>query len=327
VSGPERSAAPAGRQVGPGERLSVATLLRGYHLAPRVMHRIRPRLVEATWNRAEPWRRALRENGRIILGPRATDAEIDDYGRGVLENMQRYMEGLVVAATTPVDRLLDRISLVEGLDEFREVFASRGDRGIVLLSMHMGEFEPAAAYIGRHLPIHVLYHRDPIATLEGFRRRARRRLGVIEHAVDAGLGTWAELRDALDRGEAVALLGDRVQPGQVGTPVEVFGRPMDLPIGPFKLAESCGAVVVPVFNWRRDDGSLAMRMTSPLELAGGDLRRDPSGHPAVRRWASLVESMIAAHPTQWLNVHPVWRGGSPAVSRGDDAVRHDRSVA
>lgn len=315
-----RSSAPAGRRVGLAERVSVATLLRGYHLAPRVVHRIRPRLIEATWNRAAAWRETLRENGRIILGPDASDAELDAYGRGVLENMQRYMEGLVVAATVPVQRLLDRISLVEGLDEFRDLFLNREGQGIILLSMHMGEFEPAAAYIGRHVPIHVLYHSDPIATLEGFRRRARRRLGVIEHAVDAGLGTWAELRDALDRGEAVALLGDRVQPGQVGTPIEIFGRPMDLPIGPFKLADSCGAVVVPVFNWRLDDGSLAMRMEKPLDFSAGDLRRDPSGHPAVRRWASLVESMIAAHPTQWLNVHPVWRSGSSSSASGDRSV-------
>jgi hypothetical protein len=51
---------------------------------------------------------------------------------------------------------------------------------------------------------------------------------------------------------------------------------MELPIGPFKLAESCEALVVPVFNWRLEDGSLAMRMTAPLDLAEGDLRRDPS---------------------------------------------------
>ncbi len=318
MSGDPRSTRPAGRRVGIGERLSVATLLRGYHLAPSAMHRLRPRLVAATWNRAAAWRETLRENGRIILGPAASAPEIDDYGRGVLDHMQRYMEGLVVAATTPVDRLLDRISMVEGLAEFRDLFGHRGDRGIVLLSMHMGEFEPAAAYISRHVPIHVLYHRDPIATLEGYRRRARRRLGVVEHAVDSGLGAWADLRDALGRGEAVALLGDRVQPGQVGTPIEVFGHRMELPIGPFKLAESCEALVVPVFNWRLEDGSLAMRMTAPLDLAEGDLRRDPSGHPAVRRWASLVESMIAAHPTQWLNVHPVWRSAGG---------RDDRSAA
>lgn len=318
------SSPPAGRRVGLAERLAVSALLRGHHLAPGLMHRLRPRLVRETWRRAAAWREALRENGRIILGDDVREADLDSYGLGVLEGMQRYMEGLVLAATMPVDRLLARITHIEGLDEFRRLFAERRERGIVLLSMHMGEFEPAAAYIGRHVPLHVLYHRDPIRTLESYRSRARRRLGVHEHAVDAGLGTWAELRDALGRGEAVALLGDRVQPGQTGTAVEVFGRPAALPVGPLKLAESTGAVVVPVFNWRLDDGSLAMRMESPLDLAGGDLRRDPAGHPAMRRWASLVEAMIAAHPTQWLNVHPIWRiaGTADAV-----APRDDRSAA
>lgn len=315
---------PGGRRVGMAERLAVATLLRSHHLAPGVMRRLRPRLVRATWRRAAAWREALFENGRIILGDVADDAELERYGLGVLDGMQQYMAGLVRAATMPIDRLLAGITHIEGLGEFRSLFRGRGERGIVLLSMHMGEFEPAAAYLGRHVPVNVLYHRDPIGTLESYRRRARRRLGVREHAVDAGLGTWVDLRDALGRGEAVALLGDRVQPGQTGTPVEVFGRPVDIPIGPFKLAESTGAVVVPVFNWRLADGSLAMRMDQPLDLEGGDLRRDPGGHPAVRRWAELVESMIAARPTQWLNVHPIWRTSSVETGK---VARDDRSAA
>lgn len=306
---------PQGRRVGLGERLAVSALLRGHHFLPGVMRRLRPRLVRQTWSRADAWRESLQENGRIILGEQTTETELEAYGTGVLDGMQRYMEGLVVAATTPVDRLLARISHIEGLEEFRAIFKGRGERGIVLLSMHMGEFEPAAAFLGRHVPLHVLYHRDPIATLESYRRRARRRLGVQEHPVDAGLGTWAALRDALGRGEAVALLGDRVQPGQTGTPIDLFGRTTELPVGPFKLAESTGALVVPVFNWRLEDGSLAMRMDEPLEMDGGDLRRDPAGHPAVRRWAELVESMIAARPTQWLNVHPIWRTTPAALDR------------
>lgn len=307
--------APEGRRVGLVERVAVSALLRGHHFAPGITRRLRPRLVRETWSRANAWRASLRENGRIILGEQATDGELEAYGLGVLDGMQRYMEGLVLAATTPVDRLLARISHIEGLDEFRETFHGRGDRGIVLLSMHMGEFEPAAAFLGRHLPLHVLYHRDPIATLESYRRRARVRLGVTEHPVDAGLGTWAALRDALGRGEAVALLGDRVQPGQVGTPIELFGRTTELPVGPFKLAESTDSLVVPVFNWRLDDGSLAMRMEEPLDMSVGDLRRDPAGHPAMRRWAALVESMIAARPTQWLNVHPIWRKAAESLDR------------
>ena len=290
------------------ERMAVSLLLRGYAHAPRVTRRLRPRMVAETWSRATIWRDALRENGRIILGDAAGPEDLDAYGMGVLDNMQRYMEGIAIASRMPVDRLLQRLESIEGVEEFRRLFTVRDDRGIILLSMHMGEFEPAAAYIGRHVPIHILYHRDRIRTLETMRSRARQRLGVIGHAVDDGLETWAALRDVLGQGEVVALLGDRVQPGQRGTHLPVFGRTMEIPLGPFKLAETTGALVVPVFNWRLPSGGLGLRMLAPLPMEG-DLRRDPAGHSGVRRWVELMESVIRERPQEWLNVHPVWREG------------------
>lgn len=295
------------------ERFAVSLLLRGYAHAPTITRRLRPRMVAETWSRATAWRGALRENGRIILGDETRDEDLDAYGIGVLENMQRYMEGIAIASRMPVDRLLQRLESIEGVEEFRRLFTDRNDRGIILLSMHMGEFEPAAAYIGRHVPIHVLYHRDRIRTLERMRARARRRLGVIGHAVDDGLETWASLRDVLGRGEVVALLGDRVQPGQRGTRLPVFGRTMEIPLGPFKLAETTGSLVVPVFNWRLPSGGLGLRMLPPLPMEG-DLRRDPAGHAGVRRWVELMEAIITERPREWLNVHPVWRDGTEGAA-------------
>lgn len=302
-----------GRRVGMAERLSVASILRAYQWTPRLARAMRPRLVAATWSRTPAWRDILGFNGRIILGSDASADRIESYGVGVLENMQRYLEGLVIASQSPLERLTARISSVEGLADFKRLFRTRGDRGVVLMSMHMGEFEPAAAIIKGHAPIHVLYHRDPIRTLERIRSRARRRLGVQGHPVDAGLGTWAGLRDVLDRGEVVALLGDRVQPGQTGVSMPVFGRAMEIPMGPFKLAASCNARLVPVFNWRHEDGTLALRMDEPIDV-DGDLRSNPREHPAVRRWVGLMEQVIRARPEQWLNIHPVWGDPTPPAS-------------
>ncbi|MAD19993.1 MAG: hypothetical protein CMJ52_07250 [Planctomycetaceae bacterium] len=305
------------RRISLTERVAVSSLLRGYAHVPGFMHRIRPRMVRETWRRAEAWRTSLRENGRIILGAAASDEDIDAYGIGVLEHMQRYMEGLVLASRLPRDVLLERIETVEGLADFRAIFDRRGERGLILLSIHMGEFEPAAAFMGRHSPVHVLYRRDRIQTLERVRAEARRRLGVVEHAVDDGVNAWLTLRDMLEKGEVVALLGDRVQPGQTGTFMNMFGRTMEIPVGPFKLAQVTESPIVPVFNWWRPDGRLAMRMEDPIEVEG-DLRRDPAGNPAMQRWVELIEARIAATPSQWLNVHPVWRSREAADRANDD---------
>ena len=76
------------------ERIAVSLLLRGYAHVPKLTTRLRPRMVAATWKRATAWRDSLIENGRVILGPEAGPAALEAYGIGVLESMQRYMEGI-----------------------------------------------------------------------------------------------------------------------------------------------------------------------------------------------------------------------------------------
>ena len=286
------------------ERISVASLLNGYRFVPRFMHLIRPLMLSITWRTASSWKDALRVNGRVILGPEATAEEIDAYGRAVLLSMQRYMEGLVIASRATEEGILSRIDDFKGIDQYREI--RKRHRGAVLISMHMGEFEPAAALIRRFdAPMHILYRRDRISRLERIREVARKRFGVTAHAVDDGLAAWAALRDALERDEVVALHGDRVQPGQKGMKVDLLGHEMELPIGPFKLAFTCGAPLFPVFNRYLSGDRLALEIGSPIEV-DSSIIQNPAESPAVQAWSRMLGERIREVPEQWLNVHPVW---------------------
>lgn len=297
------------------EQLSVGSLLWGYRHVPRLMHLIRPTMVSMTWRLAGAWRDALRINGRIILGSEVSDERIDQYGLGVLLNMQRYMEGLVVASRSTEEDLLARIQSYQGIEQFKEV--RRRHRGAVLISMHMGEFEPAAALIRRFdAPMHILYRRDHISRLERVRDLARKRLGVTAHAVDDGLVAWAGLRDALDRNEVVAVHGDRVQPGQKGIRVELMGRMTQIPVGPFKLAHASGAPLVPVFNRHLPSGKLALEIGEPLEI-DDRVVRSPEESSTVKAWIEMLTMHIRANPEQWLNVHRVWES-EDSISAEDE---------
>ena len=292
------------------ERIAVASLLNGYRFVPRFMHAIRPMMLSMTWRTAKSWKNALRTNGRVILGPDATAEEIDAYGQAVLLGMQRYMEGLVIAARASEQSILSRIDDYTGIEQYREI--RRRHRGAVLISMHMGEFEPAAALIRRFdAPMHILYRRDRISRLERIRAVARKRFDVTAHAVDDGLAAWAALRDALERDEVVALHGDRVQPGQKGIAVELLGHRTELPIGPFKLAFTCGAPLFPVFNRYLSDDRLALEIGPQIEV-DASVVQNPAESPAIQAWCRMLGERIRAYPEQWLNVHPVWNpeGGS-----------------
>ena len=287
------------------ENMAVGLLLRGYGVAPSLMHRIRPRIVRRTWKVAHAWRSALRENGKIILGPDADDDAIDRFGIGVLNNMQLYMAGLVAGSCMSRTALVSRIGSFSGVEDYRTM-RKANPRGAVIISIHMGDFESAAAIIADHdAKMNVLYRRDHIDRLERIRARARKRLDVRAHAVDDGMATWLGLKDALGRNEVVALHGDRVQPGQTGTKVNVLGHQTVLPIGPFKLAYAAEAPLVPVFNWRMDSGLFAMKIGAPIEL-DDKVMRDPENSTAVNSWAEMLGDHIRSFPEQWLNVHSVW---------------------
>ncbi len=291
------------------ENIAVGMLLRGYGWAPSLMHRIRPRIVRRTWKVAHAWRDALRANGKIILGPDADDEAIDRFGLGVLNNMQLYMAGLVAGSCMSRTALISRIGSFSGVENYQNV-RKENPRGAVIISIHMGDFESAAAIIADHdARMNVLYRRDQIDRLEKIRTRARERLNVRGHAVDDGMSTWLGLKDALERNEVVALHGDRVQPGQTGTKVNVLGHQTVLPIGPFKLAYAAKAPLVPVFNWRMDSGLFAMRIGAPIEL-DDRVMRDPENSTAVNGWAGMLGEHIRQFPEQWLNVHPVWTSNS-----------------
>lgn len=286
------------------ERLAVASLLRGYQIAPNIMRRVRPRLVKATWNRAPAWRNAIASNAQVIFGASLSEPRLEAFGLAVLENMQRSLDDLVAATRSTEGELRDRLEGCEGREAYLERRRSGG--GAVLISMHMGDFESAAAYIAKHdAPIHVLYARDRISLLERLRAKARARIGVNAHAVNDGLSTWGALNEALERNEVVAMQGDRVQPGQRGTKVCVLGQPTFLPIGPFKLAFSTGAALIPVFNWREASGRYSVRIGAPIPCES-DIISDPASSTALRMWADQLGAAITSHPEQWLNVHAVW---------------------
>jgi predicted LPLAT superfamily acyltransferase len=65
-----------------------------------------------------------------------------------------------------------------------------------------------------------------------------------------------ELQECLERGEMVAMLGDRKMPGspEKSVPVEFFGREAQLPAGPFVLASLLECPVFLVFCFREGSG-------------------------------------------------------------------------
>jgi phosphatidylinositol dimannoside acyltransferase len=240
------------------------------------------------------------------LGPEAARAAASDpralsrLVRAAFRNQARYYVQLARAPI--VDRsYLERRLVIENAAEVDAILAAKG--GKLFVGMHLGWFElPAliAAYrSGR--PAVVPSETLPDPDLQAYMVRTRRRLGL--DLIELG-GAKRRLREALERGETVGLLGDRDITGG-GIETDFFGAPAPLAAGPALLALETG-VTPHVFGVWRDASGVYHGRAEAIPF-----RTDGSRRERVTAWledaARAFERHIAIAPEQWLAVfHPIW---------------------
>lgn len=273
--------------------------------APALSRRLRPFFASVTWWITPRYRAALRRTGRRVLGEEATALELDGHGRRVLRHLQDFIADVATIDQRTIDDLAARVSRFDGLDHLLQ--ALRAGRGVILAGAHLGSFEGAIAALRRasRVPVHVVFARDRLRSFDRARSAARRHLEVVEHPVDGGVDTWLALRDALERGEVVAILADRVMPGQRGATLRFFGAAAHLPAGPMRLAAMTGAPVIPTFLIPGADGGGTLRFDGAIEANDPALSIDDD-HPGQRLLVIAMERAIRAAPDHWLVVNGPW---------------------
>jgi len=178
-----------------------------------------------------------------------------------------------------------------------------GAPGPIHLAMHFGAVDLSAIYGARVGPVPMTgpmeFVEAPLA--RAYFDRVRNDLDVtivpLENAA-------AALTRALERGEAVGIVADRNIVGR-GTPVELFGGPARLPLGPAMLAVKTGAPLYLEAIERRGSGDW-LGHTIPLRPEPGAKRREAT-RQLVEQEARAMERVIARAPEQWTTLFfPIW---------------------
>lgn len=120
-------------------------------------------------------------------------------------------------------------------------------------------------------------------------------------------GTYEYLRDNLNRGKVVALLGDR-DVAKNGMGNQFFGHRASLPIGAAVLALDTGRPLFTCCAWYDDEMTvITFDDALPLEttkLTGRERLRKAQEVSAVV--ASRFENHIQTHPNNWHQLQPIW---------------------
>ncbi len=216
--------------------------------------------------------------------------------------------------------LLDRVYMAAGEFHRFEVTIeglalvdrlTQDGRGCVLLGSHLGSFDllmlAHRAMDGR--PVSVMMQFDP-------RARLRRIAGIDEHALNViALGradSYLRAHEALERGEIVGVLADRVDGAGASLPAQFLGGRALLPVAPHVLAARSQSPVVMCFGLYEGGNRYRIEFVefgpcAPRSARGAALQ------PAVDRYAQLLAQYARRHPLNWFNFYPYWvASGGPA---------------
>ena len=254
------------------------------------------------------WHRFARSRRRLVAanlarvcaatGRPTTGPEFRSLVRAAFRNHARYYVELLRAPHYALDRIDEHVEVPEW-DRFLAVL--RDGPGI-LVSSHLGNFEPFGTFVAAH-GLRPLSPIEEIEPPELYRFLAARR--------GASRVDLVPLREAarplvrrLRQGGLVGIIGDRDLDGD-GQPVTMFGHPRTMPVGPAALAVThrAGLVVGRCLRVGPDRFRGEGRIVEVPDT--GDRRADTT--LLVERIAACIEEDIGAAPEQWWGAfQPFW---------------------
>jgi predicted LPLAT superfamily acyltransferase len=188
----------------------------------------------------------------------------------------------------------------------------RAGRGGILLGAHFGSFEALRAF-DRSLPgltVRYLMFQENAARLT--RLLEALNADVADQVIPVGDGQSAMLavREALDAGEFVACLGDRMpaRTARGAVQVDFLGAPVLFPRAPYLSAMLAGAPLILCFAPRTGPRAYDIRFVELYDgapVSRGE--RDARARALAQGYADALAEMCRRHPYNWFNFYDIWR--------------------
>jgi predicted LPLAT superfamily acyltransferase len=188
-------------------------------------------------------------------------------------------------------------------------------RGAIVVGAHLGSFDALRALAdrdGRVVNV-LMYTRHAPRINAVFRQLAPdvqvRVIQVDRHSMD----TVLRIRSCIERGELVAMLGDRVEPADRGRTcsVSLLGDTVELPEAPYLLAGLLGCPIFFMVALRQKNGCyrvLAEVLAERVEF--GRKEREKRVRELAAAYAGRLEHHCLAAPYQWFNFYDYWQEGA-----------------
>ena len=185
-------------------------------------------------------------------------------------------------------------------------------RGCIMLSAHVGNWELSNIWLHTIAEnagkVHVVMVRNDQE--EAQRMVDRQMRGHLTTVIDPrdGIGASLAINAALQAGDMVCMLGDRVMGGQPSVTVDFLGGKARFPSGPFHTAMMTGAPILVGFLVKTGLRSYLVQVDEPwfIRMPARRADRPVVLQAAVQRWAKRLELQVRRYPQQWHNFDDFW---------------------
>lgn len=215
---------------------------------------------------------------------------------------------------------VDRVYLLSGRDSVLEFATQFGPglpermtsgRGCLLVVAHFGSFES--------LRVPAVRRRSVVVRIVLDRAAGRMALALFEE-LDAGLAAgiidaarpgsdvMLDIKQALDAGHIVGIMGDRARDEERAVEATFLGASARFPAGPWIIAAALGVPVVLGFGILRGTRSYQCRFelfSEKLDLPRAT--REVALQAIVQRYALRLEAAARDAPYNWFNFYEFWR--------------------
>lgn len=181
---------------------------------------------------------------------------------------------------------------------------ARHEGGAIILTAHLGNYDLGSYFFAKRMKRQFVIVRASEVDQEAdqfakqYREKISEKIGGVAFN-DPATNIAIPLVQALQRGDLVAIQGDRVIPGTAPAQGEMFGHRMKLPAGPFALAMTARVPIFPMFVTRVGWREYRVIAMEPIHCERVGRDRAAEVNAAMVRWQGMLEQIVGRFSTQW----------------------------
>lgn len=179
------------------------------------------------------------------------------------------------------------------------------DKGVLIAGSHIGNFELLGPTLQHNQKkINVIIYGGEAEALSRQRDIVFGGNNVNLVPVTHDMSHLFTIKNALDNGEVVAILCDRLFGSPKKKTVDFIGKPADFPIGPFRLAAQMDIPVLSVFMMKERKRNYTGYVV-PLHTEAG-MTVTQKVDALVEQYVKSLEDTLVQYPCQWFNLYDFW---------------------